>query len=136
MHYKQYKIINRLMFFAVLLLCSFIYSCDSPTHIYIDIKKQAIVTCDGAGLKEIEIESDFDEVTLEGTDPIIYLNKKNEVSRTSIYDKTVDNFILKLRPNCTYTVTKHNGSDRGNTKLEFETDASGKIVKASDVNCN
>ena len=132
----KYKIINRFIFFAVLLICSLIYSCSSPTNIYIDIKKQAIVTCDGTGLKEVEIESEFDDVTLEGTDAVIYLNKKSEASRTSVYNITVYDYIFKLRPNCTYTVTKRNGSDRGPTKLEFETDASGKIVKASSVDCN
>jgi hypothetical protein len=125
----------RIMLCAILSISLTSVSCSEPSGIYIDIKKGAIVSCDGIGLNRITVENDSSEVTLEGTQSIIYFNKKNSVSRTTVYGDIVDNFVLKLKPNCIYHVTKYNGFDRGNLHLTFKTDSSGMIAKASDVDC-
>jgi hypothetical protein len=118
------------------LLVSFtISSCSSPPGMYIDLSKQAIVSCDGEGINEIKIESDSGEVTLEGTPSVIYLNKKNEVARTSIYGETVGDIVLNLKPNCNYMVSKHMGADRGDFRVSFKTDASGNITTTTGKYC-
>jgi hypothetical protein len=127
---------QRTIIYFIILICVMLYSCSEPLGIYIDIKKQAIVSCDGEGLKEIGIESDFSGVKLEGRGSIIYFNEKNDVFRTSLYGDVVYDYVLKLRPNCSYVVTKYNGYDRGPFKITFKTDAAGKVIKASDENCN
>ena len=111
-------------------------SCSNPDHIYIDIKKQAIVSCNGVGLDHIEIKSDSSNITLEGTQPIVYFNKENDVSRTSLYNEVIYNYVLKLKPNCNYQLVKYNGSDRGSFIITFKTNDSAKVTTASVLNCN
>jgi hypothetical protein len=116
-------------------ICTLFYSCSEPSMIYIDIKDQAIHTCDGEGLKRITIENDSTEVTLEATESIIYFNKRNDAIIT-IHDHNVFDYVLKLKPNSNYTVTKDNGYDRGPIHITFKTNNAGKVITASDVNCN
>ncbi len=87
-------------------------------------------------MKEIEIESDSVDITLKGTESIIYFNKKNTALKTSLYNRVVFDYLLKLKPNRIYRVTKYMGSDRGNLRITFKTDDSRKIISASDINCN
>jgi hypothetical protein len=102
---------KKIMLTFALITSVIMSSCSGSSGFYIDIKKEATVTCDGMGLKEIRIENDSSEVTLEGTESIIYFNKKNAVARTSIYGDVINNFELKLKPNCTYKVSKRIGFD-------------------------
>jgi len=113
-----------------------INGCSEPSGIYIDIKKQAIISCNGTGLKEIRIENDSSEITLQSTKSIVYFNKINLVSRTSIYGDDVKDFELKLKPHCSYKVMERMGFDRGNFTITFRTDSLGKIVIASDTSWN
>lgn len=91
----------------VTIICASFCSCSGPSGIYIDITNQAIYTCDGQGLKEIRIENNSTEVKLEGTGSIMYFNKMNSVSRTTIYGDVVYNYVLKLKPNSSYVVEKN-----------------------------
>jgi PBP1b-binding outer membrane lipoprotein LpoB len=63
-----------LSFIAILLSLVLINSCSTPTPFYIDKKKQAIIACNGTGLKRIDIESNFEKITLEGTPDTILFN--------------------------------------------------------------
>jgi hypothetical protein len=128
---------NHKIILALVIWISIVISgCSEPGGIYIDIKKEAIVSCDGTGLKEISIENDSTEVTLHGTKSIVYFNKRNSVSRTSIYGEDVKDFELKLKPHCSYKVIEHVGFDRGNVTITFRTDSLGKIITASYTDCN
>lgn len=128
---------NHKIILALVIWISIVTSgCSEPGGIYIDIKKEAIVSCDGTGLKEIRIENDSSEVTLQGTQSIVYFNKRNPVLRTTIYGEDVKDFELKLKPRCSYKVIERIGFDRGNFTITFRTDSLGKIITASDTNCN
>jgi outer membrane protein assembly factor BamE (lipoprotein component of BamABCDE complex) len=120
----------------VIILSTALCSCSGPSGIYIDLKNQAICTCDGKGLKEIRIENDSSKVKLEGTRSIIYFNKVNSVSRTTIYGDVVYDYVLKLKPNSNYRVKKINGYDQGPFTITFKTDGTGKVITASNINCN
>ncbi|MBS1502604.1 MAG: hypothetical protein JST32_11115 [Bacteroidetes bacterium] len=126
---------NKILVFAIC-ISIVITGCSEPSGIYIDIKKEAIVSCDGIGLKEVRIEDDSSRVVLEGTQPIIYFHRINPVAKTSIYGDAVYNFELKLKPHCSYKVIKPMGFDRGTITITFRTDSSGKIITASNTNCN
>ena len=128
---------NHKIFLALIIWISIVTSgCSKPGGIYIDIKKEAIISCDGTGLKELRIENESNEVTLQGTQSIVYFNKRNSVSRATIYGEDIKNFELKLKPRCSYKVIEHMGFDRGNFTITFRTDSFGKIIAASDTNCN
>ncbi len=82
------------------------------------------------------IESDSDAVNLEGTASEIYFNKKNDVARTSIYGHVIYDYVLKLKPNCDYTVTKYNEHDRGPIVITFKTNSNSQVTNASSLDCN
>jgi hypothetical protein len=114
----------------------FLTSCFKSNSIYVDIKKNAIVSCDGQGLKEIKIENESESINLEGTEPVIYFNKKNHVAKTSVYGEVVYDYVLKLKPNSNYTITKYNGYDRGPIEVTFRTDGIGRVTETSDEKCD
>lgn len=97
--------------------------------VYIDIKKQAIVSCTSHGFKNLEIKNDSSSIILEGTPFIIYFNKKNLIACTTIsYDSVVYDYVLKLKPNITYTVTSRIGGDQGPNRISFKQMKQGKLL--------
>ena len=110
-------------------------ACSQPGGIYIDIKENAIISCDGIGFKEIRIENESETIMLEGTQSTIYFNKKNNVFRTSLYGDILNDYVLKLKPNSRYVVTKYNGYDRGPINVTIQTDMIGRVIKASVEKC-
>ncbi len=133
---KYKEIIRREIAFAVaFIMCSAIFGCSTPSLIHIDIKKGAIVSCDGMPVKEMRIESDSDEVTLEGASSITYFNQKNNVSKTTIRGKVVYDYVLKLRRNCVYRITKPGEMDRGSIHVDFKTDSVGNIKESDAIDC-
>jgi hypothetical protein len=128
--------IRGIKFLLVFLFPIFFGSCSEVNKIYIDIQKQAIVSCSIVGLKRITITNDSSNIILEGTGSIVYFNQVNAASETSVNGKRVNDYKLRLMGNCSYTVTKDNGYDRGPIKIKFRTDSSGIVIMASKTTCN
>jgi hypothetical protein len=120
--------------FSIMFIIS--YGCSSPNTFYIDVKKQAIISCKGAGFKKISISNETKEINLEGTEPIIYFNEINNASQTSIYDSIVYDYKLVLQPKSTYEIKAHIGYDRALFTVTFKTDSLGKISSSSKLSCN
>jgi len=117
-------------------LCMFIlYSCGEPNGFYIDIKKQAIVSCTGHGFKHLEIESDSSAITLQGTSSIVYLNTINKDACTKMNDSIVCNYLLKLQPSKSYRIISRIDGDQGAMIQTFTTNKIGRIILASDSIC-
>lgn len=110
-------------------------SCGHDSFLYVDIQKQAIISCDGNWSHYVSIESEYDEVILEGAPPVILFNKTGDAVKMFYNGAGVDNHVLTLRPNCDYTVSKSNGFDRGPLRISFKTDSLCRIVTASDTIC-
>jgi hypothetical protein len=103
---------------------------------YIDIKKNAIVSCTGHGFKHLEIESDSTSISLISAASIVYFNQKNTYACIRLNDSVVCNYLLKLKPNKEYIITSRVCGDQGPKKISFKTDQSGNIISASDSSCN
>lgn len=126
------------MLSIILYLQIVLVACSTSNGIYIDIKKGAIVSCDGKGLNEISIEDDSSDMTLQSPQSIIYFNKKNTglVAKTIFNRDLVNDFDLKLKQKCTYKLRKRMGYDRGNFTVTFKTDSTGSVITASNTSCN
>ena len=113
--------------FGLMLLFTFINGCSDVNHIFVDIEQQAIISCDGTGLKRLTIENESENIILEGTESVIHFDQVNNVARTTVNGNVVHDFKLTLKKNCNYTIRKDNGYDRGPITVTFETDNLGKM---------
>jgi hypothetical protein len=121
--------------FLGLVFCFFLNSCSTHIPFYVDINKQAIVSCDGNGMKYISIEGDSMEIIVEGTPSILYFGKEIDASKVSIFDSVVYNYKIMLRPNSKYKASTRTGYDRGPFAISFSTDRSGFICQATITAC-
>ncbi len=122
--------------FVVAFVCVLLNVCSEVNSIYIDINRQALVSCNKTGLKRLTIENDSTTITLEGTESIIYFNQENNIAKVTFNDKTLDDYKLTLQENSNYRVTVENGYDRGPFIATFKTNKVGKIIETSNPNCN
>ena len=123
-------------YIELILVCLFVSSCSKPNRIYINLKQNAIISCDGTGFKRLTIETKYENIILEGTDQIIYFNKYNRFTNVSVNGTDTSDFVLKLKPCTNYILSKDNGYDRGPMTITFLTDNSGKVTKASQSQCD
>jgi hypothetical protein len=119
----------------LILMSPFFYGCERPEMFFIDIKKQEIVSCEGKGFSKIIIEGPSEDITLEGTPPVIHFNEYNDVVRTLVFDSIVLNYKLTLKANETYKILMPVGYDRAQLKVELTTDNHGRVVFATKTNC-
>ncbi|SCW77782.1 hypothetical protein SAMN03159284_04095 [Mucilaginibacter sp. NFR10] len=112
-------------------------SCAKSSGFYIDVKKDAIVSCNGESLNEMSLEDDSSSVTLRSSESVIYFNKKNLglAAQMDFNGEVINDFDLKLKPKCAYKLRKHMGYDRGAFSATFKTDSLGNIIMTSNANC-
>lgn len=122
--------------FIVALVCILLNGCSEVNSVYIDVNKQALVSCNKTGLKRLTIENDSTTITLEGTESIIYFNQENNIAKITLNNKTVDDYKLQLQGNSNYKVIVENGYDRGPFVVTFKTNKVGKIIETSNPDCN
>src|ERR1700722_1784338 len=105
-----------------LTLFMFIVSCtDYSVEIHIDESKKAIVSCRGNQMREVNIEGPDSDVRYEGADTI-YFNRKNKADRITVYLDENNDYILKLKPNSTYTIRSYpRNGDQGVFHLIIKT---------------
>ena len=134
------KIKNRTLV-ILLLTAMFLYSCGaSPGVVFLDMKKQAIVSCSGGPINNIRIETPNNYITFEANKKdisVIYLNRINLDFKITMdnNEKISSNYEFKLTPNFPYTAISYNGYDRGPFKLTFTTDSLGRVISASNTEC-
>lgn len=106
-----------------------IFSCtDYSVEIHFDVRKKAIISCRGNRMNEVIIDGPEESITYEGAD-IIYFNKKSYADRTTVYGGQNNNYILKLKPNSTYTVSSYSSNgDQGPYRIILKTDQKANVI--------
>jgi len=108
---------------------------DDSVEIHIDEGKKAIVSCRGNQMREVNIEGPDGDVKYEGADTI-YFNRKNKANRITVYLDENNDYILKLKPNSTYTINSYSSNgDQGGFQLILKTDNKGDIIHDNENNC-
>lgn len=121
---------------VIVLCCILFSSCsDDPALIYVDLQKQAIVSCSNNFHSHLEINGGDENITLQGAWPTVYFNQPVKAMTILVNGEKTDSLFLQLKPSSAYEIWKENAADRGPLRITMETDSTGRVVAASVTDC-
>jgi hypothetical protein len=134
---------NSIIYFFLVFILTLLISCtDRSVEIYIDVSKEAIISCNGNAIREVDINSPDSTITYTSFGDnkeadTIHFNKKNSAFRITVsWNSINNNYILNLKPNSSYEIkSRSSNGDQGPFRLVFKTNSKGYILDEQANHC-